>query len=228
VTKKTPPNPPALLFSRPLAFWFWCCFYCLDSAHSTVSAPPPPAKAQTFVDAYYQALTDGKPVAALYTSGAPAYVAISRPAELNINGARVARPEDYERMLADQRRVPFGFERVRYAVDNWDVHVVNPEFNIGCPPALLQQLQQLQQQQNGNGGGGGSSKASAGDRFMLSVMVSGTVLFGSGGADKDGAALRKTFYETFVLVPNWDVLAKRPPPARAPRYLILSQNYRTI
>ncbi len=113
---------------------------------------------------YYQNLTDSKSIANLYTTNSPAYQAINRGSDLNINGAIVARPEDYERILANQRRLPFGFEKIRYVADNWDYHILNPEFNMGAPAEVLNNPKKL-------------------DRFMLTVMVSGSVFFGS---DKDG------------------------------------------
>ena len=176
------------------------------------AAPKDPAPhtscitAQSFVETFYHHVSENKSIANLYTSNSPAYQAVNKGSDLNINGAVVARPEDYERILANQRRLPFGFEKIRYVADNWDYHILNAEFNMGAPPDVL---------------GAGNPKRS--DRLMLTVMVSGTVFFGS---DKDG--FKKTFHETFVLVPNWELFAKKTTPKNAVRYLILSQNYRAI
>ncbi|KAH8887431.1 hypothetical protein GQ53DRAFT_749912 [Thozetella sp. PMI_491] len=161
-------------------------------------------EAKSFVEAYYKCVSENRSIANLYTTNSPSYKAINRTSDLNINGAVVALPEDYERILENQRRLPFGFENIRYVVDNWDYHIINFEFNMGAPQEVLTDPKKA-------------------ERFMLEVMVSGTVLFGT---DKDGP--KKTFYESFTLVPNWEMFAKRGAPRNAMRYLVLSQNYRTI
>ncbi len=113
--------------------------------------------------------------------------------------------------------------RVRYEVDGFDVHVLNPQFRLACPPAVLQRLtpgtpayetttpQQLRQLQL--------------RMVSLLVQVTGHVQYGPA---KD--APRGAFTEVFVLVPNWDAVA--PGPRGAPRglrsYLILSQNFRAL
>ena len=112
--------------------------------------------------------------------------------------------------------------RVRYDVDGFDVHVLNPQFRLGCPDAVLQrmtpgtpaydtttpaQLKQLQQKM-----------------VSLLVQVTGHVQYGAGKEAPRGA-----FQEVFVLVPNWDAVAGGPRTPRGLRsYLILSQNFRSL
>ncbi|CAK7242982.1 MAG: hypothetical protein STHCBS139747_004488 [Sporothrix thermara] len=112
--------------------------------------------------------------------------------------------------------------RVRYDVDGFDVHVLNPSFRLACPDNILQRLtpgsaaydtttpaQQKQLQQR---------------MVSLLVQVTGHVQYGAG---KD--APRGAFTEVFVLVPNWDAIGAG---ARTPRglrnYLILGQNFRAL
>ncbi|EFX03811.1 hypothetical protein CMQ_739 [Grosmannia clavigera kw1407] len=114
-------------------------------------------------------------------------------------------------------------QRVRYDVDSFDVHVLNPQFRLACPDQLLQRL--IPTGPSGSSGTASSSIAQLQQKMAsLLVQVTGHVVYGGG---KD--AVRGPFTEVLVLVPNWDVLIAG---ARAPRglrsHLILSQNFRAL
>lgn len=199
--------------------------------------------AQTFIDWYYTSVSDRKPLTSFYVNSNNKYAAAGAAADLSINGKVCAQPSDLEDLLARQAGVPAratngggaaatataassvpgssGF-RVRYDVDGFDVHVLNPQFRLACPDAILQRLtpgsaayetttpQQLKQLTQ--------------KMVSLLVQVTGHVQYGGG---KD--APRGAFTEVFVLVPNWDALAGGPRTPRGLRnYLILSQNFRAL
>lgn len=113
--------------------------------------------------------------------------------------------------------------RVRYELEGFDVHVLNPQFRLACPDVLLQRL--IPTGPSGGGGANSSSTAQLQQKMAsLLVQVTGHVVY---GGSKDAA--RGPFTEVLVLAPNWDVLVAG---ARAPRglrsYLILSQNFRAL
>ncbi|CAK7230842.1 hypothetical protein SBRCBS47491_007725 [Sporothrix bragantina] len=196
--------------------------------------------AQTFIDWFYTSVSDRKPLASFYVNSNAKYAAAGAAADLSINGKVCAKPSDFEELLALQAGVKSvggttngttttttgsggdkGF-RVRYDVDGFDVHVLNPSFRLACPDNVLQRLtpgsaaydtttpaQQKQLQQR---------------MVSLLVQVTGHVQYGAG---KD--APRGAFTEVFVLVPNWDAIAAGPRTPRGLRsYLILGQNFRSL
>ncbi|KIH88350.1 hypothetical protein SPBR_07852 [Sporothrix brasiliensis 5110] len=206
--------------------------------------------AQTFIDWFYTSVSDRKPLASFYVNNNAKYSAVGAAADLSINGMVCAKPADFEALLARQagaqnangaaatngtssvsnphRNTSSSSSsstptfRVRYDVDGFDVHVLNPQFRLACPDAILQrmtpgsaayetttpqQLKQLQQKM-----------------VSLLVQVTGHVQYGAGKEAPRGA-----FTEVFVLVPNWDALASGPRTPRGLRnYLILSQNFRAL
>ncbi|KAI9149523.1 nuclear transport factor [Paramyrothecium foliicola] len=163
----------------------------------------PPTKhvcaAETFVNNYYQAINDrSSNLATFYINSSPKYS--STKADISINGAVVDTPENYLRLLESQGN------DVRYEIESLDAHVMNPSFQLGAPENLNDNAKVER-----NGG-----------RMSIVVVAMGKVQFGKG---RD--APQKMFNETFVLVPNWDALARNPPRGLK-RYLIMSQNFRAL
>jgi len=151
----------------------------------------------------------------------PTYRAAGHPpADICINGLVVATPEEWDQMLAKQRHIPAqastggnpsrgASHAVRYEVDTFDMHVINPDYRFAAPPAVL--VPDPSKPDHG-----------AGVRIMTMLTVSGTVHF---TADKEG--LKQHFNDVFILVPNWDIIAKHGSRG-VKRYLIASHNYRAF
>lgn len=177
--------------------------------------------AQKFIDWYYQDLNDAKPLSSYYVNASNKYAAAGVTADLTINGAHLAHPAEYELLLQQQRgggatttngaaagggpRSNSTRGRVRHEVDSFDVQVINDDYTLGAPEHLANQ---------------GPDRH--GSRLALLVSVMGILHLGTGHD-----AIRKTFNEVFVLVPNWDARGRNPP-RNVKRYLISSQNYRTL
>ncbi len=175
------------------------------------------------------------------------YEAVGTKADISINGLVCATPSDYEALLETQRQPSNGGSNiattntngasgsgggalVHYEVDGYDVHVLNPQFRVACPEHLL-----------GAAGGRAHLKVS------LLLQVTGHVRYGSssnssshstGSKDATAAAAQPSssqhaaprsvpFAEVFVLVPNWDALAPKPPRGLL-NFLIMSQNFRAL
>ncbi|KAL1894728.1 hypothetical protein Sste5346_005703 [Sporothrix stenoceras] len=195
--------------------------------------------AQTFIDWFYTSVSDRKPLASFYVNNNAKYSAVGAKADLSINGMVCEKPADFEALLARQAGAGANTNgaaaatngaasgtsstfRVRYDVDGFDVHVLNPQFRLACPDSVMQrmtpgsaayetttpqQLKQLQQKM-----------------ISLLVQVTGHVQYGAGKEAPRGA-----FTEVFILVPNWDAMANGPRTPRGIRnYLILSQNFRAL
>ncbi|OAQ97464.1 hypothetical protein LLEC1_03553 [Akanthomyces lecanii] len=95
---------------------------------------------------------------------------------------------------------------VHYNVESLDAHVMNPSFKFGMPDNVHD-----------------AAKAERnGARMSIVVTAVGRVQFGKG---KD--APQKMFNETFVLVPNWDAMARNPPRGLK-KWLVMSQNFRAL
>ncbi|PHH92243.1 hypothetical protein CDD83_8262 [Cordyceps sp. RAO-2017] len=157
--------------------------------------------AETFVNSYYEALNRRSKLETFYVNSSPRY---STPADISINGKVVATPEEYSALLDAQG------SGVRYEVDSLDAHVINPSFAYSAPDSVLDN--------NSN-----SSKVErSGGRVSVVVTIMGKVRFGTG---RD--APQKAFNETFVLVPNWDAMARNPPRGLK-RWLVMSQNFRAL
>jgi len=160
-----------------------------------------------------------QPIRNFYVTSSTKYTQSVHPAnvDVSINGAVLAGgPDEYETMLKAQRMTPAGIEaKVRYEVDGWDVHVLNPDFAIGCPDNLLQRYAEEKTV-------GKHFSRGYFERVSLLLQVTGTIIFG--GGDKD---VKKVFNDVLVLVPNWDTHVKNPS-RNAKRWLILSQNFRAM
>ncbi|CAI4210302.1 unnamed protein product [Parascedosporium putredinis] len=87
--------------------------------------------------------------------------------------------------------------------------------------SLLRRNSSQVRQRSAAGSSSGPSDRS-GSRMSLLVQVTGRVHFGKG---RD--SVRKPFNEVFVLVPNWEALSRNAP-RNLRRWLIMSQNFRTL
>lgn len=121
-------------------------------------------------------------------------------ADISINGAVIPTPDDYAKLLEGQGADVF------YEVESLDAHVINPLFQLGAPETVHDN----------------SKVERNGGRMSVAVTIMGRVRFGKGKE-----APQKMFNETFVLVPNWDALARNPPRGLK-RWLIMSQNFRAL
>lgn len=174
--------------------------------------------AQKFVEWFYQDINDSKPLSSYYVNANNKYANAGVTADITINGACLANPSEYETLLDEQRgsnkatnaatrntRSTSGTSRVRYEVDSFDAQVINDDYTIAAPEHNIN---------NGPDKNGG--------RISMLVSVMGILHLGSGPD-----AVHKTFNEAFVLVPNWDARGRNPP-RNVKRFLISSQNYRTL
>lgn len=184
--------------------------------------------AQKFIEWYYQDLNDSKPLSQYYVNSNNKYATAGVTADITINGAHLANPGEYETLLEGQRGGPnsrtssttttttngaaprsntrsSSAARLRHEVDSFDAQVINDDYTLGAPEHLVNQ---------------GPDRH--GSRISMLVSVMGILHLGSGHD-----ATRKTFNEVFVLVPNWDARGRNPP-RNVKRYLISSQNYRTL
>lgn len=165
--------------------------------HETACTDIQTIAADNFVNTYYQAVNSRTSLQGFYVNSSPRY---SIPADISVNGAVVALPADYFALIGAQG------DGVRYDVESLDAHVMNPSFKFGMPDNVHD-----------------AAKAERnGSRMSVVVTVIGRVQFGKA---KD--SLQKMFNETFVLVPNWDAMARNPPRG-AKKWLILSQNFRAL
>lgn len=185
--------------------------------------------AQSFVEWYYNDVNDHRSLASFYVNSSSKYTNAGITADITINGGVLASPAEYEALLDEQRGVaPSNSNnkangtgnsttggsssssrtpalRVRYEVDGFDTQVINNDYGLACPDQILSR---------------GPDKA--GGRISMVVSVQGVVHLGSPPDTQ-----HKRFHEVFVLVPNWDVRARNAPRG-AKRFLISSQNYRTL
>lgn len=173
--------------------------------------------ADSFVSWYYQDLNDHRSLAQYYVNSSSKYTIAGVTADVTINGAHLNDPAEYEALLAAQRgaaggangaehNTRSGTTKVRYEVSSHDTQVLNNDYGLGCPEGILSK---------------GPDRS--GGRISMLVTVTGTVHLGSA---PDTQHVR--FHEVFVLVPNWDVAGRRNPPRNAKKFLISSQNYRTL
>lgn len=176
--------------------------------------------AQTFVDWYYRDLNEGRTLSSYYVNSSSKYSNADVSADITINGAHLASPSDYEALLEEQRgsssatngatdpshsRRSTGKPRVRYEVDSFDAQVINDDYLIAAPDYITSK---------------GPDKT--GGRISILVSVMGILHL-----DTEPEATRKIFNEVFVLVPNWDARGRNPP-RNVKRFLISSQNYRSL
>lgn len=153
--------------------------------------------AETFVGNYYQAVNNLAKLENFYINSSSRYAI---PADISINGSVVATPEDYSKLLSSQG------QNVRYEIESIDTHVMNPSFQYGAPENIHNQ----------------AKVEKDGGRMSIVVTTIGKVQFGKG---RD--APQKMFNETFVLVPNWDAMARNPPRGLK-KWLVMSQNFRAL
>ncbi|TPX07132.1 uncharacterized protein E0L32_010933 [Thyridium curvatum] len=193
--------------------------------------------AQTFIDWYYSALNDKKPLASFYVDSNTKYASAGVKSDISANGLHLAGgPAELEALLNKHAGQGQGTasrsERARYEVEGFDAQVVNPDFRVACPAHLLAGATAATSSENNSGGGGGGpaprgrgaavQAAAAASRVSIAVQVTGWVQY---GASKESP--RSTFNEVFVLVPNWDAVG--PKAARGLKHwLIMSQNFRAL
>lgn len=164
--------------------------------------------AQNFVEWYYRDLNDGRPLAPYYINSNTKYASAGQTAEITINGAHLADPSEFEALLEKQRSSAGGGKpRVRYDVDSFDAHVINDDYLTAAPEHVR-----------------AKGPDRAGGRISMVVSVLGVLHL---GAEPEAAPARKAFSDVFVLVPNWDARGRNPP-RNVKRFLIASQNYRTL
>ncbi|KAF3770902.1 hypothetical protein M406DRAFT_96976 [Cryphonectria parasitica EP155] len=179
--------------------------------------------AQLFVDWYYRDLNEARPLSSYYINSNTKYTNAGVTADITINGANLTTPSQYEALLEEQRgtnatttangaaatdthRQPrTGKQRVRYEVDSFDAQVINDDYLVAAPEHVRSK---------------GPDKS--GGRISMVVSVMGTLHL-----DTEPEPTRKTFSDVFVLVPNWDSRGRNAP-RNAKRFLIASQNYRTL
>ncbi|PSR90789.1 hypothetical protein BD289DRAFT_365540 [Coniella lustricola] len=179
--------------------------------------------AQTFVDWYYRDLNEGRPLAPYYVNANTKYSTAGVAADITINGAHLAQPSDFEALLHQQRggnSTPTtgtngassssstrssGKTRVRYELDSFDAQVINDDYLVAAPEHIRSK---------------GPDRS--GGRISMVVTVMGILHL-----ETEPEATRKTFSDVFVLVPNWDARSRNPP-RNVKRFLIASQNYRTL
>lgn len=176
--------------------------------------------AETFIDWFYRDLNEGRPLSSYYINSSTKYANAGATADITINGAHLPGPSEFEALLEEQRGNSSsatngasehprgrttGKARVRYEVDSFDAQVLNDDYCIGAPENLLSK--------------GPDNK---GGRISMLVSVMGILHL-----ETEPEPTRKTFNEVFVLVPNWDARARNPP-RNVKRFLISSQNYRSL
>ncbi|KAK3308803.1 uncharacterized protein B0T15DRAFT_525346 [Chaetomium strumarium] len=169
--------------------------------------------AKNFVDWYYRQVNEGKSIAQGYVNGNATYTAAGHPpADITINGLLVATPQEWEKLLEQQRYCPKQTDpnkkMVRYDVEGYNCHVINGDYRFAAPQKMLD-----------------LHSPTDGVRIMFLVRVHGTVYFGTGRNTGDEYFTKQDFYDLFILVPNWDILA-RPGAKAGRRYLVISQIYR--
>ncbi|ROT43720.1 hypothetical protein SODALDRAFT_320115 [Sodiomyces alkalinus F11] len=119
-------------------------------------------------------------------------------------GGAGATPNGTNPPATTSRQAPATTPQVRFEIESFDAHVVNPDYNLAAPPHVL------------------STPDKSGAKCSVLTQVTGRVYYGRG---RDAPA--KTFNEVFVLVPNWDMFVRNPPKG-ARRWLIMSQNFRAL
>ncbi|KND91829.1 hypothetical protein TOPH_03360 [Tolypocladium ophioglossoides CBS 100239] len=159
--------------------------------------PLPDADTETLVNHYYQAINNHSSLEAFYINSSSRY---SIAADISINGQVVATPAQYSTLLDGQGST------VHYEIESLDAHVINPSSAYGAPENVHDN----------------PKIEKSGGRMSIVVTTMGRVQFGKGRE-----APQKMFNETFVLVPNWDSMARNPPRG-AKRWLIMSQNFRAL
>jgi NTF2-related export protein 1/2 len=173
--------------------------------------------ADSFVSWYYQDLNEGRSIAPYYVNSSQKYTTAGITADVTINGGHLTDPSQYEVLLEQQRRsasnasnangaANHNHKSVRYDPTSYDAQVLNNDYGLACPANVLSK-----------------GADSSGARISMLLTVTGTLHLGNGPEMQ-----HVRFHEVFVLVPNWDVVGRRNPPRNAKKFLISSQNYRTL
>lgn len=167
--------------------------------------------ASKFVNWYYSQINEGKGVSQSYVTNNDTYKNAGHPpADICVNGLVCPTPEDWEKILAQQREAPKATndkKHVSYVVDTFDAHVINADYRFGATQNLID-----------------IHGPNDGVRMMIMVNVSGTVYFGVSKRSNEEYSVKQHFNDVFILVPNWDSLAKQSKYGK--RFLIASQTYR--
>lgn len=177
-----------------------------------------PPGAKQFVDNYYICLNgSSQPLRTFYASSNAKYTSCAQPvtSDITVNGAVLTGgPDEYESMIKAQRQTPSGIEtKVRYEVEGWDVHILNPDFTLACPENLLTPTDP-----------DAKPDRRTKDNIKASLLLQVTGMISYGG---DKEAPRSMFNDVFVLVPNWDTYVKNPA-RHARKWLVMSQNFRAL
>jgi len=150
--------------------------------------------AQALVDNYYGAINHRrKTIAGFYVQPTPSN---PRPIDVSLNGNVVTTPSEVQEIFVSQ--IPAAF----YEAQDFDVQVINLNYNIGTPESDL-------------------GPDSSGRKMSLLVIVSGYVKYGD-----QRTAEQRGFTENFVLVPNFTADTRRNRDTK--RFLIQSQNFRLV
>ena len=157
----------------------------------------PNAAAESFVNRYYQAVNGRAKVDSFYINSSPKY---TMPADISINGKVLGSPAEYNALLEAQGA------GVRYEMESLDTHVINPSTGLAAPENVHDN----------------AKVERSGGRISMVVTIMGKVQYG-----KERDAPQRMFNETFVLVPNWDAMARNPPRGLH-RWLVMSQNFRAL
>ncbi|KAK0739642.1 hypothetical protein B0T21DRAFT_346936 [Apiosordaria backusii] len=167
--------------------------------------------AAKFVSWYYNQINEAKGISQSYVTNNETYKNAGHPpADICVNGLVCATPEDWEKLLAQQRDAPKAAtdkKHVRYLVDTYDTHVINADYRFGATQNLID-----------------LHGVNDGVRMMIMINVSGTVYFGVSMGNYDEYAVKQHFNDVFILVPNWDTLGKGSKYGK--KFLIASQTYR--
>ncbi|KAI1328837.1 nuclear transport factor 2 domain-containing protein [Xylariaceae sp. FL0255] len=213
-----------------------------------MAAHPPPLDrqsqvvsdaAQSFTEAYYDALNKRHSLAPFYSSTSNLLTTAGVKPDISVNGQMLESVAAFEALL-DKQGKP-----VHYDVHLFDAQPVNPNYGMGCPESLLPD------DAAGGGPGGGKARNAKsvrdGDRISFVVTVSGMVRYGKGSPNGNAAAaaantaaagtdaaaapvdgpIEKGFTESWLLVPHWEALGRNA--GRGLRkWVVVSQNFRAL
>ncbi|KAI6080731.1 hypothetical protein F4821DRAFT_250892 [Hypoxylon rubiginosum] len=190
------------------------------------------AAAQTFVDQYYEALArrQNRNLDHFYASTSPRLAGAGIKPDISINGRVCESVAEFESLLETQG------SPASYDVRSFDAHPVNPAFGAGrheggdTASVDKGDLVSFAVQVSGIlklGKGHVSREPEATDGAVAPVAPTGGNIFGPGEKVEDAGPIEKQFNEAFLLVPHWEAWAKNPP-KNMRKWVIVSQNYRTM
>ncbi len=102
-------------------------------------------------------------------------------------------------------------------IGSFDAHPVNPHYTVGAPPAASSSTSEALNRAE-------RKAIEAGDRISVAVQVNGTVRYGKAGGE---GFVEHAFNEAWLLVPHWEAWARNPP-RNLRRWVVVSQNFRTL